>query len=196
MKLKVKLRNKVKQWSKTVFSSSSSSSKCSAQGQILHCKHRNWACSSAKGRSSLTISGTKAAALVGMNRSGSFPLLSAPQFLSLSHLNRPYDIWKDPRGTNVEVRSVDLTNWAIQTSPKFTTGVKDQFHQGFWLAQRFRNNNNNSSTGNYNNNSSNNNNSNNNNNNNNDNNSSSTNNSNKILIIIIIIIIIIITIII
>ena len=145
MKLKVKLHNKVKQWSKTVSSSlsSSSPSKSSAQGLILHCKQRNRGCSSAKGRSSITNSGTNAAALVGMNRSGSFPLLSAPQFLSLSHLNRPYEIWKHPRGTNVEVRSVDLANWAIQTSPKFTTGVKDQFHQGFWPAQRFRNNNNN-----------------------------------------------------
>ena len=48
-------------------------------------------------------------------------------------------IWKDPRGTNVEVRSVDLSNRAIRTSPKFTTGVKYQLHQGFWPDQRSEN---------------------------------------------------------
>ena len=30
----------------------------------------------------------------------------------------------------MEVRRVDLANWAIWTSPKFTTGVKYQYHQG------------------------------------------------------------------
>ena len=43
---------------------------------------------------------------------------------------------KDPRGTNGEVRRVDLANWALWTSPKSTTGVKHQFHQGFWPNQR------------------------------------------------------------
>ena len=37
---------------------------------------------------------------------------------------------------HVEVRRVDLANWALQTSPKFTTGVKYQFHKGFWRDQR------------------------------------------------------------
>ena len=37
-------------------------------------------------------------------------------------------IWKDPRGTNVEVRRMDLANWVLRTSSKFTTGVKYQFH--------------------------------------------------------------------
>ena len=45
-------------------------------------------------------------------------------------------IWKDPRGTNVQVKRVDLTNWARRTPPKFTTGVKYQFHQGFWPDKR------------------------------------------------------------
>ena len=40
-------------------------------------------------------------------------------------------IRKDSRGTNVKVRILDLANWVFQTSPKFTTGVKYQFHQGF-----------------------------------------------------------------
>ena len=43
---------------------------------------------------------------------------------------------KDPRGTKVEVRRVDLANWGLQSSPKFTTGVKYQYHQGFWPDQR------------------------------------------------------------
>ena len=29
------------------------------------------------------------------------------------------------------MRRVDLANWALRTSPKFATGVKHQFHQGF-----------------------------------------------------------------
>ena len=36
----------------------------------------------------------------------------------------------------MEVRRVDLTNWALWTSPKFATGVKYQFHQGFWPDKR------------------------------------------------------------
>ena len=29
------------------------------------------------------------------------------------------------------VMRVDLANWALRISPKYTTGVKYQFHQGF-----------------------------------------------------------------
>ena len=43
---------------------------------------------------------------------------------------------KRSQGTNVEMRIVDLANWALRTSPKFTAGVKYQFHQGFWWDQR------------------------------------------------------------
>ena len=46
---------------------------CSVQGQVLRCKHRNLGCSSAEGRSSTSVSGTKASVL---NRCCSFPLLS------------------------------------------------------------------------------------------------------------------------
>ena len=49
-----------------------SSSECSAQGQVLHYKHRNLGCSFAEGRSSIANSGTKAAVLLGINRYGSF----------------------------------------------------------------------------------------------------------------------------
>ena len=40
------------------------------------------------------------------------------------------------RGTNEEVWRVDLANWALQTLPKFSTGVKHHFHHGFWPDQR------------------------------------------------------------
>ena len=46
------------------------------------------------------------------------------------------NMWKYPRGTNVEVRRVDLANWAHRTSPKFTTRVKYQFHRCVWSDQR------------------------------------------------------------
>ena len=82
----------------TSSSSSSSSSEWSALGHILHCKRRNQGCSSAKGRSSTANSGakvavlpsdrsstanlgTKVAVLLGINRCGSFTLLSAPHSL-------------------------------------------------------------------------------------------------------------------
>ena len=72
-----------------------------------------------KGRSSTANSGTKVAVLLGMNRCGSFSLLSAPHSLSLSlSLSLASEqILKDPRGPNVEVTRVNLANWA---PPNFT----------------------------------------------------------------------------
>ena len=35
-------------------------------------------------------------------------------------------------GTKVQVRRVDLAVWTLRTSPKLTTEVKYQFHQGFY----------------------------------------------------------------
>ena len=100
---------------------------CSAQGQVLHCKlqfcrrhisHcklRNQCCSFTRD-------------WIGAVASRCFPhptlSLASEQTL------------KDPEGTNVEVRRLDLANWALRTSPIFTTGFKYQFHQGFWLDQR------------------------------------------------------------
>ena len=57
-----------------------------------------------------------------MNRCGSFPLFSATHsFFSIwTDLK---NIWKDPRGTNEEVMRVDLANWALRNSYKFTTGL-------------------------------------------------------------------------
>ena len=68
-----------------------------------------------KGRSPSANAGTKVA---GMNRRGSFPLLSAPHFL--------FSIRTDLKRSEKipgEVRRVDLANWALRTSPKFTTGL-------------------------------------------------------------------------
>ena len=66
----------------------------------------------------------------GFNRFGSFPLFSASHSLS----SAPEQILKNLKrcqDTILEVRRVDLPNWILRTSPKFTTGVKYQFHQGF-----------------------------------------------------------------
>ena len=104
-----------------------------------------------KGRSFTASAGTKAAVLqkaglppqtqelrlqfyygwLGAVASRCFP---NPTLYSVSE-----EILQDPRGTNVEVRRKDLANWGLRTSPKFTTGVKYQFHQGFWPDSRSRN---------------------------------------------------------
>ena len=83
----------------------------------------------------------KFAAFLGIYSCGSFPLLSASHSL--------FRIWIDlkdlkiSQGHREEVRRVDLTNWTLLTSPKFTTGVKYQFQQVFFLPdQKFGNSNN------------------------------------------------------
>ena len=57
------------------------SSECSAQGQVFHCKLGHQGRSSAQRQVFHHISGTKVAVLLGMNRCGSFSLLSAPHSL-------------------------------------------------------------------------------------------------------------------
>ena len=79
-----------------------------------------------KGKSSTANSGAKVAVLLGMNRCCRFPLLSSPTFSLASE-----QTLKDPRSPSVEVRRVDSANWTLKTSPKFATGVRYQFHQGF-----------------------------------------------------------------
>ena len=80
-------------------------------------------------------SGTKVVVLLGMNRCGSFPFLSYPT-LSLASEQTLKDLKRSQRHHD-EVRRVDLANWALRTSPpKFTTGVEDQSHLGFWPEQR------------------------------------------------------------
>ena len=66
---------------------SSSSSECSAQGQVFHCKAGTEVVILSKGRSSTANSGTKVVVLQGINRCGSLPLLSAPHSL--------FSIWTD-----------------------------------------------------------------------------------------------------
>ena len=73
----------------------STSSVCSAQGQVFHCKFRHQVCSSAQRQSSTANSGTKVAVLPV---SRCFLSLASEQTL------------KDPRGPSVEVSSVDLAN--------------------------------------------------------------------------------------
>ena len=90
-----------------------------------------------KSRSSTSNSGTKVAIFLGINRCGSFPVLYATT-LSLASQQTLQDL-KGPRGPNTEARRVDLFNWALRTSLKFTTGVKYQFHQGYWPDQRSEN---------------------------------------------------------
>ena len=83
-----------------------------------------------KSRSSIAKSGTYVAVLLGTNRCGSLPLLSASP-LSLASEQTLNDLKRSGRDTNEGMRRVNLANLSLQTSPKFTTGVKYQFHQGF-----------------------------------------------------------------
>ena len=114
-----------------------------------HCKLRNEDCSSTKGRSSIANSGTKAVVLPGMIGAVASHCFPHPTLFSIwTDLKRSEKI---PKGTNVEVRRVNLANWAFRTSPKFTTGVKYQLHQGFWPDPRSGNPNHPSPTLHYNN---------------------------------------------
>ena len=81
--------------------------------QVFHRKLRNQCCSVTRD-------------LIGAVASRCFPhpTLSLATEKTLKGLKRS-------KGTNEEVRRVDLANWALRTSPKFTTGIKYQFHQGF-----------------------------------------------------------------
>ena len=83
-----------------------------------------------KGRSSTPNSGIKVAVLLGMNVCGSFPLFSAPH-ISLASEQTLKDLkWSQglPRGGEES----GFGCWALRTSQKFTTGIKYQFHHGFW----------------------------------------------------------------
>ena len=71
-----------------------------------------------------------------MNRCGSFPLLSAPHSL--------FSIWtvlerseKIPGAPAWRCREWICLTWP--SGPKFTTGVKYQFNQGFWPDHRYGN---------------------------------------------------------
>ena len=103
---------------------SHTSSECSAQGQVLH-----WKCMNLGFHYKLRNQGCSfTREWIGVVASHCFlhPTLSLAS----------EQTWKDPRGIKVEVRRVDLANWALWTSPKFTVVVKYQLHQGFWPDQR------------------------------------------------------------
>ena len=74
-----------------------------------------------------------------MNKCGSFPLFSAPHslFSIWTNLKRSEKIPGAPAWR--WGKWVLLYTWALQTSPKFTTGIKYQLHQDFWPDQRSRN---------------------------------------------------------
>ena len=109
---------------------------CSAQGQVFHCISGTKAAVLHKGSSSNSNSGTKFAVLLWINRCSSFLLLSAPHSL--------FSIWTDLKRSE-KIPGAPTWRWeewiwlrALRTLPKFTTGVKYQFHQGFWPDQRSR----------------------------------------------------------
>ena len=87
-----------------------SSSECSAQGHVFHCKFRDQGCNSAA-RSSSANSGTNVAVLLGMNRCGSFPLLFRPHYL--------FSIWTDlKRSENIpEAPTWGWGEWIWLTGP-------------------------------------------------------------------------------
>ena len=99
---------------------------CSAQGQVLHHKLRHQGCNSDQRQAFHCKLRNLGCSFTRDGRCCSFlhPTLPLASEQTLK-------IWKDPRGTNEEVRRVDLANWALRTAPKFTTGVKYQFHQDF-----------------------------------------------------------------
>ena len=111
-----------------------SSSLYSVQRQVFHYKLRHQGSSSAEQQVFHSKLRNQGCSFTRMNRCSSFLLLSATHSL--------FSIWTDlkvPRGPSMEVRRVDLANWNIWTSSKFTRGVKYQFRQGFWPDQRSRN---------------------------------------------------------
>ena len=67
----------------------------------------------------------------GLNRCGSFPLLSAPTLSLASE-----QILKDLKGSQGHQRGGEENGFCWLGPPKFTTGVKYQFRQGLWPDQR------------------------------------------------------------
>ena len=84
--------------------------------QVFHCKLRNQGCSFTRD-------------LIGAVASRCFPFPT--RSLSLASEQTLNDLKRSQGHQRVEVRRVDLANWALRNSPKFTTGVKYQLHQGF-----------------------------------------------------------------
>ena len=62
-------------------------------------------------------------------------MLTRPKTLNI-HIHTDLKRSEKIQGTSMEVRRVDLANWDLRILPKFTTGVKYQFHKGFCPDQR------------------------------------------------------------
>ena len=106
-----------------------SSSECTAQRQVLHCKRRNQAYSSVWRQVFHRKLRNQGLIVAVAFRCFPHPTLS---LVSEQNLKRS---GKYPRGNNVQVRRVDLDNWALRTSPKFTTRLKYQFRKSFWPSE-------------------------------------------------------------
>ena len=114
----------------------SSSSECSAQGQVIHCKRRNQGCRSFQRHVFHCKLRNQGCSFTRDKQVRQLPVAFRTPLSLSSASEQTLKIYKDPRGSNVEVRRMDLANWAFQTPPKFTTGVKYQFRQGFQPDQR------------------------------------------------------------
>ena len=88
------------------------------QRQVFHCKLRNQGCNFIRD-------------WIGAVASCCFPYPT----LSLASEQILKDL-KRSKGNQLGGEESDFANWALRTAPKFTIGVKYQFHQGFWLDQR------------------------------------------------------------
>ena len=77
-----------------------------------------------KGRSSTANSGNKVAVLLGMNRCGSFPLLSAPHSLSLSLASE--QTLKDVKRSHGHQRGGEVSGFGLLSPPDFT----EIYHRG------------------------------------------------------------------
>ena len=102
----------------------------SAQGQVLHWKLRNQDRSSAQGRSSIANSGTQAALLLGMDRCGSFQLLSAPHSL--------FSMWTDLK-TEVTKNDSRRTMYHYATrnvTPQFPLALRNASQNGTFRRAR------------------------------------------------------------
>ena len=107
---------------------------CSAQGQVLHCKLRHQGCnSSQKQVFHCKLRNLGYSFTVGAVAFCCFPHPSLSLFSIWTNLKKSEKIAGGP--TRRWGESIWL-NWALRTSPKFTIGVKYQFHQGFWPDQR------------------------------------------------------------
>ena len=107
-----------------------SSSACSAQGQVFYCKLNHQGYISAQKYVFHRWLRNQGCSFYLVHKGAIVSHCFPPPTLSSASEQTLKDL-KRFGGTTVEVRRVDLTNWALRTSPKFTTRFKYQFHEGF-----------------------------------------------------------------